>query len=38
MEFFTLSAEGTWTGQLLLLLDQLAGMAGNISDLIGLTQ
>lgn len=38
MEFFKLSAEGTWTGQLLLLLDQLAGMAGNISDLIGLTQ
>ena len=38
MEFFTLSAEGTWTGQLLLMLDQLAGMAGNISDLIGLTQ
>ena len=38
MEFFELSAEGTWTGQLLLLLDQLAGMAGNISDLIGLTQ
>lgn len=38
MEFFTLSAETTWTGQLLLMLDQLAGMAGNISDLIGLTQ
>ena len=38
MEFSTLSAAGTWTGQLLLMLDQLAGMAGNISDLIGLTQ
>lgn len=38
MEFFELSSTGTWTGQLLLLLDQLAGMAGNISDLIGLTQ
>ncbi len=38
MEFFKLSAEGTWTGQLLLLLKQLADMAGNVSDLIGLTQ
>ncbi len=38
MEFFELSSTTTWTGQLLLMLDQLAGMAGNISDLIGLTQ
>ena len=38
MEFFKLSAEGTWTGELLDILNQLAGMAGNISDLIGLTQ
>lgn len=36
MEFFELSADTTWTGQLLSLLNQLAGMAGNISDLIGL--
>ncbi len=38
MEFFDLSSAGTWTGELLVILNQLAGMAGNISDLIGLTQ
>lgn len=38
MEFFELSSTDTWTGQLLVMLGQLAGMAGNISDLIGLTQ
>lgn len=38
MEFFELSSTGTWTGELLFILNQLAGMAGNISDLIGLTQ
>lgn len=38
MEFFELSSTGTWTGELLIILNQLAGMAGNISDLIGLTQ